>query len=213
MRAVALSAFLLAGCLGASGTATVSGSATARASVRAELRPLAPPTASPGLAPGVEALEVPCDAAVAETCNGVDDDCDGRVDEGAGCPYEGGPMHVVVAWNSDADLDLYVTEPSGEIVSFQSPTSESGAELQHAGRGRCGEPSDPAARVESLRFTTRPPPGQYVVALHYLMECSPQAGATTAVLSVTIGGRRYGTWTYTLTPNERVEVLRFTLDE
>ena len=44
------------------------------------------------------------------------------------------------------------------------------------------------------------------------MECDAHGGPTTALVTVSIGGTIAGTWTYTLTPNERVDLLRFDLE-
>jgi uncharacterized protein YfaP (DUF2135 family) len=210
MRAllVALLACSVSGCAGASATANVSVHASASADVTT-----AAPRVQLGdvvLAELTRPLAVACEANAVELCNAVDDDCDGRLDEDASCPYGPGDLHVVVAWNSDADLDLYLTEPTGTTVSFQSPTGAAGIEVQHAGRGACGD-EGPATRVESARIVESATPGSYAVTLHYLMECDAHGGPTTAVVSVSVGGARAGTWTYTLTPNERVEVLRFEL--
>lgn len=200
----------LAACTGGSASATVSARATASAEVGTVAAPVRFVDAT--LAEGAAPLQVPCEASATELCNALDDDCDGRLDEDAACPYAPGEVHVVVAWNSDADLDLYLTEPSGTTASFQSPSAASGLEVQHAGRGACVEDGGPGARTESARIATDAPRGTYALALHYLMECDTHGGATTALVTVSVGGAIAGTWTYTLTPNERVELLRFDVD-
>jgi len=204
---LAVAATVVAGC-------SVHATASVRARVAAdpapgavEEAPLRPPTEPPTLAPGVAALELPCGAP--ERCDAIDSDCDGAIDEGGQCPYESGPLQITVAWNSGADLDLYVTDPTGEVVSFHRPRGASGARLDHAGRGSCSEM--PAPRIENYRFAGRPPFGEYVVELHYLFECEANAGPVTATVGVVVAGERVGQFNYTLSPNERAEVLRFTL--
>jgi hypothetical protein len=203
-------AFFSHACTGASASATVSARATASAEIGTPAAPLR--FADATLAEGAAPLEVACDANATELCNALDDDCDGRLDEDASCPYAPGEVHVVVAWNSDADLDLYLTEPSGTTASFQSPSAASGLEVQHAGRGACVEDGGPGARTESARIARDAPRGTYALSLHYLMECDAHGGPTTALVTVSIGGTIAGTWTYTLTPNERVDLLRFDLE-
>ncbi|MCB9619970.1 MAG: putative metal-binding motif-containing protein [Sandaracinus sp.] len=199
----------LAGCTGGSASATASARVTARAELSTTPTPVALVGATP--AEGARAMEIACDTAAPELCNALDDDCDGRLDEDASCPYEPGEVQVVVAWNSDADVDLYLTEPSGTTASFQSPSAAGGLEIQHAGRGACVEDPGPAARVESARIARNAAPGTYAVALHYLMECDADGGPTTALVSLSVGGRHVGTWTYLLTPSERLQVLEFEL--
>ena len=188
-------------------TASVRATASATDQASDTAQELRPPSEPVVLAPGVTALEVPCGPP--ERCDAIDSDCDGTIDEDAACPYEGGPLQITVAWNSGADLDLYVTDPTGETVSFQRPRGVSGAVLDHSGRGSCAE--GPAPRIENYRFTSRPPAGEYAVELHYLFECEANAGPVTATIGIVVAGERLGPYNYTLSPNERVEVLRFTL--
>lgn len=207
-RFVALLSLLATACAGSG----VSTSVATPASARAEVTTIAPVVfGGAELHEGASAIEVPCESAAEERCNALDDDCDGRVDESASCPYDPGELHVVVAWNTDADVDLYLTEPGGTTASFQSPSAAHGLQVQHAGRGACAEGDGPARRIESARIAEGAPPGRYVVALHYLMECDTHGGPTTALVTVSVGDVVAGTWTYTLRPNERVEVVHFEL--
>jgi hypothetical protein len=51
--------------------------------------------------------------------DGVDNNCDGHIDEG--CPYGGGDsgLHFIIAWKVNVDLDLHVMGPDGVEVNFK----------------------------------------------------------------------------------------------
>jgi tRNA (guanosine-2'-O-)-methyltransferase len=53
-----------------------------------------------------------------EICyNALDDNCNGPIDEG--CGVDGGVVQFSIAWDETrADVDLEVTDPSGELVSI-----------------------------------------------------------------------------------------------
>lgn len=162
------------------------------------------------LHPSELAVELPltCDAASDERCNGVDDDCDGAIDEA--CGVAGGRLQVTAFWVPGADIDLYVVDGRGETVSFQRPTSVGGGELERSARGRCEGRAVQAASIESVRWPegTAPPPGTYTVYLHYWGECLSGSGVVEVVVSVA-AGRAVGSWTIALAPNERTQALEF----
>lgn len=60
--------------------------------------------------------EVGCVVTAAEVClNARDDNCNGLIDEG--CGQVSGLVQFVIAWSTaDADVDLLVTDPNGELV-------------------------------------------------------------------------------------------------
>ena len=157
-----------------------------------------------------QSVPVACEAGAVERCNGLDDDCDAAIDEGS-CELGTGPLQITMAWDSDADIDLYVTEPSGEELSFQRSTSGSGGHLDQAARGAC-DPADAYPRVENAYWSEAPPPGEYLVAVHYLFQCEG-AGISTVTLSVRLGDRRFDPVNVTLAPNRRVDVIRLRIDE
>ena len=172
-------------------------------------------TEPPTVAAGATVVQVACAEGAAEACNAVDDDCDGVVDEG--CGYASGPIQVTVAWNSDADLDLYVVDPGEETVSFQRREGATGATMDHVARGACvaadGESAEGGEqRVENVYWNRLPPQGEYRVELHYLFECDTDAGPTTATVSVSVSGAVVGAYNLTLTPTQRETVVRFTLE-
>ncbi|MET0390555.1 MAG: hypothetical protein ABW321_31575 [Polyangiales bacterium] len=76
-----------------------------------------------------------CENASYEQCNAIDDDCNGVIDEE--CGYESGDVQVTVSWNSGADIDLYVTDPSGATLYYneQHKRSSIGGHLDHDARG------------------------------------------------------------------------------
>ncbi len=175
-----------------------------------QLRPPEAPTelrvqaAPPPL--GVTLTPVQCTPGASEACNGLDDNCDGRIDEG--CGWESGAIQVTIRWESGADIDLYVTDPFGEVISYQRRQSSSGGVLDHDARGACVPGSD---MIENVYWVSpNPPRGTYQVELHYWGECGV-ARETPTQISVSVGGRVIGVYGVTLAPRQRMPVVSFTL--
>lgn len=150
---------------------------------------------------GVSVSGVQCTPGAAEQCNGLDDNCDGRIDEG--CGYESGAIQITLAWQTGADIDLYVTDPSGFTISYQDRQSPTGGVLDHDARGACVRGSD---TIENVYWNTPAPPrGQYMIELHYWGDCGV-AGVTPAQVSIAVGGRVVGVYNVTLAPGQRLPV-------
>ncbi|NOY93454.1 MAG: DUF2135 domain-containing protein [Deltaproteobacteria bacterium] len=163
--------------------------------------------AAPVLATGVTVVETSCAQGAPEVCNGLDDNCNGQIDEG--CGYSSGEIQITMYWNTGADLDLYVTDPSGETISYSHTESASGGRLDHDARGQCNA-SQQNNTIENVFWSNpNPPSGSYQVEVHYWGECNTNAGPTTATLSISVGGQVVGAYNYTLAPDQRVTVATF----
>ncbi|MDD9944127.1 MAG: hypothetical protein OXU20_23995 [Myxococcales bacterium] len=165
-------------------------------------------TPRPDVAGGATALRTDDCSAPDGTCNARDEDCDGIIDEG--CGYGTGAVQITLAWDSGADLDLYVTDPSGQTIFFNRNhrTSDAGGELDHDSRGNC-RPEQQHQRVENAFWRT-PAPGQYQVEVHYFSPCGG-SGSARATLSIAVGGKLVGAYEYDLDPEERVSAARFSV--
>lgn len=88
------------------------------------------PAKHPGSAKARLRLDVNLPARTAETCfNAWDDNQNTLIDEG--CDVVQAPFQVLIAWNNpEADVDLYVRDPQGEIAGFGEPTTSG---LVHSG--------------------------------------------------------------------------------
>jgi uncharacterized protein YfaP (DUF2135 family) len=163
---------------------------------------------------GVMSFTAQCAEGALETCNAIDDNCDGVVDEG--CPYttgaaDGQGVQITVAWDTGADIDLYVRDPSGEMVFYNEEARRSpvGGVLDHTARGKCRE-EQTIANVESAHWPVPAPPGPYVVELHYFGPCGDSVD-TNVTMSVVVHGKVGGVYRYQLKPEERVQAVSFEL--
>ncbi|MBK8170897.1 MAG: hypothetical protein IPK60_11220 [Sandaracinaceae bacterium] len=166
----------------------------------------------PQMGAGVTVIEATCVQGGQEQCNGIDDNCNGVVDEG--CGYQTGAIQITSAWNTGADIDMYVTDPSGEELSYSHTTSSSGGMLDHDARGQCVQAQNNT--VENVFWNTpQPPHGTYTVALHYYSDCNVNAGPTPTVVSIAVGGRIIGQYQIVLQPTgsggPHVTVATFTI--
>jgi hypothetical protein len=170
-----------------------------------------PPQAQePVLHADASKMDVTCAADSAEQCNALDEDCDGKIDEG--CGYASGTIQVTVAWNTGADLDLYVTDPAGETLFYneQSRQVASGGLLDHDARGDCRLEQE-HTRIENVYWPgPRVPSGEYKVALHYWGPCGNNT-RTGATVSIAVGGKVLGSYNFRLEPEQRVTVATFVI--
>ncbi len=159
----------------------------------------------------VTAFSVPCSPNRDETCNGFDDNCDGRVDEG--CGFEAGALAVTLVWNSRADIDLLVQEPTGEVLSAMHRESGLGGHFDRVGRGDCGE-GETAGRLERVVWPLAAMrSGVFTIEANYWGECGVQPGLTTVSLALEVGGKPTGDgYTYRLSPGEHKHLVSLTLD-
>jgi len=158
---------------------------------------------------GVVVLESTCVQGAQEICNGLDDNCNGQIDEG--CGYSSGDVQITLAWNTGADLDLYVYDPQGSRIFYSQPQAPSGGVLDQDARGNCNT-SQPNNRIENVFWGgVQPPSGRYTVEVHYWAgdQCSSASGPTTGVVSISVGGSILGTYQLMLAADQRATFATF----
>lgn len=158
------------------------------------------------LNPGAEVIALSCEGGF-EDCNALDDDCNGIIDDE--CGYEGGSVQVTVGWNSGADIDLYVTDPSGSTLYYneQHRRSKIGGHLDHDARGDCRK-EQRNSRIENAYWPGRARTGAYRVELHYFSPCA-KGSTTEATVSLAVDSELVGSYRYKLEPEQRIEALSF----
>ena len=147
-----------------------------------------------------------------ELCNAIDEDCDGRIDEEA-CPYRAGDVQVTITWNTGSDIDLFVREPDGDVLSHQRARSGRSGHFDYAGRGQC-DSSFEYPRIENVSWLLEDAPlGEYEILLHRWGDCLDRATETqdtvTVLMSIAVAGTRLGTLRIELGPQERFDGIRF----
>jgi hypothetical protein len=163
----------------------------------------------PQFGAGVTVIEASCQQGAAEVCNGLDDNCNGQIDEG--CGYSSGAIQITLAWATGADLDLYVTDPSGETLSYSNTQISTGGYLDQDARGACRS-TQPNNTIENVYWNTpQPPRGNYQVTVHYWGECNSNAGPTSGTLAIAIGGQLWRSLQFSLAPNQRETLASFQL--
>jgi len=177
------------------GTATVSTPAVAIGATYAPPRPV--------LVTGVTTITAACNPNAPEILNGLDDNCNGQIDEGW---VGSGSLQITLGWSTPADIDLYVVDPTGTEISYMQTQSPSGGFLDRDARGACTD----GEVVENVYWNGQPPAGHYVVRVNYYSNCDA-AGPTPITVSIAYGGQVVGAYQYALSDQETVEIASFDL--
>lgn len=114
----------------------------------------------------------------------------------------GGAVQITLTWQSTADIDLYVTDPRGSVISYSRPSSASGGRLDR-------DDTDGFGPENIFWPSNGAPAGTYRVRVQHFSGALP----TTFSVLVSTGGesRRY---TGTLTRSvSAVDVVTFTLGQ
>jgi len=159
---------------------------------------------APQLADGVVTLPRSCTPGVPDRLNGIDDNCNGQVDESF---VQSGAVQITLGWTSGADIDLYVTDPFGEELSNRNTSVDSGGTMDRSARGACTD----GQTTENVYWPAGSAPrGTYRISAGYSDNCQA-AGSTPVVLSIMVGGQPLGIYQYTLSADQRVDLASFTI--
>jgi len=118
-----------------------------------------------------------------------------------------GDVQITLRWSTHTDLDLHVFDPSGFEISFASPRSPTGGQLDvDANYQPCAETLTP---VENVFWQTGGSPrGQFRVEVHYHPTCG-EYGSTPYEITVNVTGQPPQIRTGTLSYNQTDEVITF----
>jgi uncharacterized protein YfaP (DUF2135 family) len=91
-----------------------------------------------------------------------------------------------VTWFATCDIDLYVTEPSGEVIFHGNTTSATGGQLDHDANYPCSGATNPASEMVSWP-PGGAPPGTYSIQLQYFGECSGEGTVNWHMVAIADG--------------------------
>jgi len=83
-----------------------------------------------------------------------------------------GVLTATLNWTGDADLNLFVREPSGRVVSWSNPALPSGGSLQIDSNTNCETPTSQPVEHIYYPSTVTIPDGDYTVWVWYQNVCS-----------------------------------------
>jgi hypothetical protein len=99
--------------------------------------------------------------------NDVDENCDG-----SDLIVGDGKIRVTLIWGNDDDLDLFVTDPNGDRVGWNTPAVPSGGTLDRDDNlFQCGTDPEPGG-VENIIWPDLNTTGTYTVQLSSYIDCA-----------------------------------------
>lgn len=122
-----------------------------------------------------------------------------------GTPQLGtGDIQVTLRWSTTDDLDLAVTDPSGDTVAYFNPSVASGGQLDVDANAGCSEQN--ATPIENIFWPpSEAPQGNYSIAVNLFSRCEG-AGPVSFNLTLLVQGT---TETFTGTVDEQNPIATF----
>lgn len=98
-----------------------------------------------------------------------------------------GDIQVTLRWASSDDLDLAVTDPSGNTVTYSNPRVASGGQLDVDANAGCGETTQ--TPIENIFWLPgQAPQGSYSIAVNLYQRCGSGSAAIPFNLTLLVQG-------------------------
>lgn len=126
----------------------------------------------------------------------------------AAAPIDAGSgLSVTLVWSAPVDLDLYLTDPTGETAFFGNHRTRSGSRLNED--TRCGDVGRRAAPYREVASTLKPIPGRYRVSVDYPDRCGVAGADAVSFRLAAQLGDSVEDLTTSVVPGRRVGVFDF----
>lgn len=118
-----------------------------------------------------------------------------------------GDLQATLSWDSQADLDLFVMDPNGELVTFETPRIASGGQLDVDANAQCqGVTNSP---VENVFWPQgQAPSGEYRIGVSLYDRCANTSGPIPFTLTLRVQGT-VETFTGTVEEGEDTDLVIF----
>ena len=118
-------------------------------------------------------------------------------------PDSQGVLQIGLSWNTTSDIDLYVTDPFGEEITYYNPTSASGGYLDRDDVDGYGP--------ENIYWSRDIPDGTYIVKVHYYASNENGVPPSTCIVKISNGLGAWRQFEGTLTAEDQLAIVcRFT---
>lgn len=123
-------------------------------------------------------------------------------------PVGTGDIQVTLTWFNQLalDLDLWVTDPTGERCYYNHHPTSTGGELDRD--NACGNYEN--GRPENIYWIMTPPAGEYSVQVDWYDDCSNNLQSQSFTVRTVVQGTTR-TYTRSITHDATIEVTRFTI--
>lgn len=122
-----------------------------------------------------------------------------------------GDVQVTLIWDSVNDLDLWVTDPAGEIIYYGQKHSASNGELDVDANAGCSQMT--ASPVENIYWPTgSAPEGTYKISVQYFKICQSEV-QTPFTVRLLVNGQTQTFDNIASTEKEFTEITTFTMQK
>lgn len=116
-----------------------------------------------------------------------------------------GDIQATLRWTSTDDLDMAVTDPSGQTVTYFNTSIPSGGQLDVDANAGCGEAN--SSPIENIFWpTAQAPEGEYAIEVNLFTRCGTSSGPISYTLTLLVQGN---TETFTGTVDDQNPIATY----